>query len=49
MTPPKPPMRAIALLALAGFASQAQVRVMDSLLPQSAADLYTTVGLAAWW
>jgi MFS transporter, YNFM family, putative membrane transport protein len=40
-------MRAIALLAVAGFASQAQVRVMDSLLPQIAADLHTTVGLAA--
>jgi MFS transporter, YNFM family, putative membrane transport protein len=45
--PPKTPMRAIALLAVAGFASQAQVRVMDSLLPQIAADLHTTVGLAA--
>jgi hypothetical protein len=31
---PKTPMRAIALLAVAGFASQAQVRVMESLLPQ---------------
>ncbi|MGC2076010.1 MAG: MFS transporter [Xanthobacteraceae bacterium] len=40
-------MRAIALLAVADFASQAQVRVMDSLLPQIAADLHTTVGLAA--
>ncbi|HXX51743.1 MAG TPA: MFS transporter [Xanthobacteraceae bacterium] len=46
-TPPKTPTRAIALLAVAGFASQAQVRVMDSLLPQIAADLHTTVGLAA--
>jgi MFS family permease len=35
------------LLAVAGFASQAQVRVMDSLLPQVAADLHTTVGVAA--
>ena len=35
------------LLAVAGFASQAQVRVMDSLLPQIAADLHTTVGAAA--
>jgi YNFM family putative membrane transporter len=35
------------LLAVAGFASQAQVRVMDSLLPQVAADLHTTVGIAA--
>jgi MFS transporter, YNFM family, putative membrane transport protein len=32
---------------MAGFASQAQVRVMDSLLPQVAADLHTTVGAAA--
>ena len=45
--PPKTQMRAIALLAVAGFASQAQVRVMDSRLPQIAADLHTTVGLAA--
>jgi MFS transporter, YNFM family, putative membrane transport protein len=35
------------LLAVAGFATQAQVRVMDSLLPQIAADLHTTVGGAA--
>jgi predicted MFS family arabinose efflux permease len=34
-------------LAVAGFASQAQVRVMDSLLPQIASDLHTTIGLAA--
>lgn len=40
------PTRAIALLALAGFASQAMVRVTDSLLPQIAADLGTTVGAA---
>jgi predicted MFS family arabinose efflux permease len=39
--------RSIVLLALAGFASQAQVRVTDSLLPQIAADLNTTVGAAA--
>ena len=45
--PAKTPMRAIVLLAVAGFASQAQVRVMDSLLPQIAADMHTTVGLAA--
>jgi predicted MFS family arabinose efflux permease len=45
---PRPdPTRSIILLAVAGFASQAQVRVMDSLLPQVAADLHTTVGLAA--
>jgi predicted MFS family arabinose efflux permease len=41
------PTRSIILLAVAGFASQAQVRVMDSLLPQIAADLHTTIGLAA--
>jgi predicted MFS family arabinose efflux permease len=41
------PIRSIMLLALAGFASQAQVRVTDSLLPQIAADFDTTVGAAA--
>ena len=35
------------LLAAAGFASQAQVRVTDSLLPQIAMDFHTTVGAAA--
>ena len=35
------------LLAAAGFASQAQVRVTDSLLPQIASDFRTTVGVAA--
>ncbi len=35
------------LLAVAGFASQAQVRVTDSLLPQIASDFHTTVGAAA--
>ena len=46
--PPRPDStRSIILLAVAGFASQAQVRVMDSLLPQVAADLHTTVGVAA--
>jgi MFS transporter, YNFM family, putative membrane transport protein len=35
------------LLAVAGFASQAQVRVTDSLLPQIAADFHTTIGVAA--
>jgi MFS transporter, YNFM family, putative membrane transport protein len=35
------------LLAAAGFASQAQVRVTDSLLPQIANDFHTTVGVAA--
>src|SRR4030088_2045713 len=49
-TPPdtrKTPTRSIILLAVAGFASQAQVRVTDSLLPQIAADFGTTVGAAA--
>jgi YNFM family putative membrane transporter len=46
-SPDKTPTRSIVLLAVAGFASQAQVRVMDSLLPQVAADLHTTVGVAA--
>jgi YNFM family putative membrane transporter len=45
--PSQVPTRSIILLAVAGFASQAQVRVMDSLLPQVAADLHTTVGAAA--
>jgi MFS transporter, YNFM family, putative membrane transport protein len=39
--------RPIVLLALAGFASQAQVRVTDSMLPQIAADFDVTVGAAA--
>jgi predicted MFS family arabinose efflux permease len=43
----KSPTRSIVLLAVAGFASQAQVRVTDSLLPQIAADLGTTVGAAS--
>ena len=43
----KVPTRSIILLALAGFASQAMVRVTDSLLPQIAADFGTTVGEAA--
>ena len=41
------PLRSIILLAGAGFASQAMVRVTDSLLPQIAADFDTTVGQAA--
>ena len=41
------PTRSIMLLAVAGFAAQAQVRVTDSLLPQIAADFHTTVGAAA--
>jgi predicted MFS family arabinose efflux permease len=44
---PSVPTRSIALLAVAGFASQAQVRVTDSLLPQIAGDFGTTVGAAA--
>jgi MFS transporter, YNFM family, putative membrane transport protein len=43
----KAPTRSILLLAAAGFASQAQVRVTDSLLPQIALDFHTTVGVAA--
>lgn len=35
------------LLAAAGFASQAQARVTDTLLPQIALDFHTTVGAAA--
>jgi YNFM family putative membrane transporter len=41
------PTRSIMLLAVAGFAAQAQVRVTDSLLPQIAGDFHTTVGAAA--
>jgi YNFM family putative membrane transporter len=41
------PARAIFLLSLAGFASQAMVRVSDSLLPQIAADLAVTIGAAS--
>jgi MFS transporter, YNFM family, putative membrane transport protein len=41
------PTRAIALLALASFASAANLRVCDPLLPQIAADLGVTVGTAA--
>jgi YNFM family putative membrane transporter len=41
------PTRAIALLALAGFSSQAMVRATDSLLPQIAADFSVTVGAAS--
>ncbi|MBV9347727.1 MAG: MFS transporter [Pseudolabrys sp.] len=39
--------RAIAFLAVAGFASQSMVRVTDSLLPQIAGDFGITVGAAA--
>ena len=41
------PTRAIALLALAGFSGQAMVRAADSLLPQIAADIGTSVGAAS--
>jgi YNFM family putative membrane transporter len=41
------PTRSIVLLAGAGFASQAMVRVTDSLLPQIATDFGTTVGQAS--
>src|SRR5215467_14107516 len=44
---PAVPTRSIVLLAGAGFASQAMVRVTDSLLPQIAADFGTTVGEAS--
>jgi len=46
-SPSRSPTRSIALLAVAGFAAQAQVRVTDSLLPQIATDFHTTVGAAA--
>jgi len=46
-SPARSPTRSIALLAVAGFAAQAQVRVTDSLLPQIATDFNTTVGAAA--
>jgi YNFM family putative membrane transporter len=45
--PPGNATRAITLLAVAAFAAQAMVRVTDSLLPQIAADLHTTVGAAS--
>ena len=41
------PTRAIALLALASFASAANLRVCDPLLPQMASELGVTVGTAA--
>ncbi len=46
-SPEKVPTRSIVLLAVAGFASQAMVRVTDSLLPQIAIDFGTTVGEAS--
>src|ERR1044071_750909 len=47
LPPKETPTRAVALLALAGFASQAMVRATDSLLPQIAADIGVTVGAAS--
>ncbi|MGZ5866011.1 MAG: MFS transporter [Xanthobacteraceae bacterium] len=49
MPSPDVPSRtsAIVFLALAGFASQAMVRSSDSLLPQVAVDMGTTVGVAS--
>ncbi len=44
---PRSPTRAITLLAVASFASLSMVRVSDTLLPQIAADLGTTVGAAS--
>ncbi|MPZ59390.1 MAG: MFS transporter [Rhizobiales bacterium] len=45
--PPQTPIRTITLLAVSSFATQAMVRVTDSLLPQIAADFSVTVGAAA--
>ena len=45
--PDATPTRAIALLALAAFASAANLRVCDPLLPQIAGELGTTIGGAA--
>jgi YNFM family putative membrane transporter len=45
--PPGSASSAITLLAIAAFAAQAMVRVTDSLLPQIAVDLNTTVGAAS--
>lgn len=44
---PRTPSRAIALLSVAGFASLSMVRVSDTLLPQIATDVGTTVGAAS--
>jgi MFS family permease len=41
------PKRAVALLALAAFASAANLRVCDPLLPQIAGELGVTIGTAA--
>jgi len=42
-----PPARAIAILAIAAFASAANLRICDPLLPQIAGELGVTVGTAA--
>ena len=44
---PEPPLRTIALLALAAFAGTVNMRVTDPLLAQVAADFSTTVGTTA--
>ncbi len=41
------PVRAIAILALAAFASAASLRIVDSLLPEIAREFSTTVGAAS--
>jgi MFS transporter, DHA1 family, inner membrane transport protein len=46
MPPPQPPPLAITLLALAGFATGAGMRILDPLLPLLAADFGVTVGAA---
>ena len=46
-TPSSSYRRPIALLAVAGFASQAMVRSADTLLPQIASDLAVTIGAAS--
>src|SRR5919109_4064773 len=45
--PERTPTRAIALLAVAAFASHAMVRVSDPLLPQIAADIGASIGAAS--
>jgi predicted MFS family arabinose efflux permease len=46
-TPTGSPQRAIVLLAVASFASQAMIRSADTLLPQIAADFAVSVGAAS--
>jgi predicted MFS family arabinose efflux permease len=46
-TQPRSPARAITLLAMTCFCSQAMVRSVDALLPQISTDLGTTVGTAS--